>query len=74
MPLVDIHVIEGVFSAADKQQMISKVTDTIGRHRRRKHSVASPGFASMTCPVGSGVSGAMPLPPPMSKRCKRAAE
>jgi 4-oxalocrotonate tautomerase len=29
MPLVDIHVIEGVFSAADKQQMISKVTDTM---------------------------------------------
>jgi 4-oxalocrotonate tautomerase len=29
MPLVDIHVIEGVFNAADKEQMISKVTDTL---------------------------------------------
>ena len=29
MPLVDIHVIEGVFSAAEKQNMISKVTDTM---------------------------------------------
>lgn len=29
MPLVDIHVIEGVFNAADKQKMISKITDTM---------------------------------------------
>ncbi len=29
MPLVDIHVIEGVFSAQEKQTMISKVTDTM---------------------------------------------
>jgi 4-oxalocrotonate tautomerase len=29
MPLIDIHVIEGVFSAAEKQNMISKVTDTM---------------------------------------------
>lgn len=29
MPLIDIHVIEGVFSAAEKQIMISKVTDTM---------------------------------------------
>lgn len=29
MPLVDIHVIEGVFDDADKQKMISKVTDTM---------------------------------------------
>ncbi|MGB7303359.1 MAG: tautomerase family protein [Burkholderiaceae bacterium] len=29
MPLVDIHVIEGVFNAADKQNMISKVTDAM---------------------------------------------
>ena len=29
MPLVDIYVIEGVFSATDKQKMISKVTDTM---------------------------------------------
>lgn len=29
MPLVDIHVIEGVFSAQEKQNMISKVTDTM---------------------------------------------
>lgn len=29
MPLVDIQVIEGVFSAADKQNMIAKVTDTM---------------------------------------------
>ena len=29
MPLVDIQVLEGVFSAAEKQKMISKVTDTM---------------------------------------------
>ncbi len=29
MPLVDIHVIEGVFSAEEKRNMISKVTDTM---------------------------------------------
>ncbi len=29
MPLIDIHVIEGVFNAADKQEMISKITDTM---------------------------------------------
>jgi len=29
MPLVDIHVIEGVFSAAEKQDIITKVTDTM---------------------------------------------
>lgn len=29
MPLVDIHLIEGVFSAAEKQEMIRKVTDTM---------------------------------------------
>lgn len=29
MPLIDIHVIEGVFNATDKQEMISKITDTM---------------------------------------------
>ena len=29
MPLVDIHVIEGVFSADEKRNMIHKVTDTM---------------------------------------------
>jgi len=29
MPLVDIQVLEGVFTAAEKQNMISKVTDTM---------------------------------------------
>jgi 4-oxalocrotonate tautomerase len=29
MPLVDIQVLEGAFSAAEKQTMISKVTDTM---------------------------------------------
>ena len=29
MPLVDIQVLAGVFSAAQKQDMISKVTDTM---------------------------------------------
>ena len=29
MPLIDIHVIEGVFSVAEKQDMIRKVTDTM---------------------------------------------
>lgn len=29
MPLVDIHVIEGVFDANDKQEMISRITDTM---------------------------------------------
>jgi len=29
MPLVDIQVLEGVFSTAEKQEMISKVTDTM---------------------------------------------
>jgi 4-oxalocrotonate tautomerase len=29
MPLVDIHVIEGVFTKAEKQNMIKKVTDTM---------------------------------------------
>jgi len=29
MPLVDIQVLAGVFSAAEKQDMISKVTDTM---------------------------------------------
>jgi 4-oxalocrotonate tautomerase len=29
MPLVDIQVLEGAFSAAEKQSMISKVTDTM---------------------------------------------
>ncbi len=29
MPLIDIHVIEGVFNETEKQNMISKVTDTI---------------------------------------------
>jgi 4-oxalocrotonate tautomerase len=29
MPLVDIQVIAGVFSAAEKQDMISRVTDTM---------------------------------------------
>jgi 4-oxalocrotonate tautomerase len=29
MPLVDIHLIEGVFSAAEKKTMIEKVTDTM---------------------------------------------
>lgn len=29
MPLVDIHLIEGVFDKAQKQQMISKVTDAM---------------------------------------------
>ena len=29
MPLVDIHVIEGVFTKSEKQNMIKKVTDTM---------------------------------------------
>lgn len=29
MPLVDIHVIKGVFSAEQKQQIIKQVTDTM---------------------------------------------
>ena len=29
MPLIDTHVIEGVFNATDKQEMISKITDTM---------------------------------------------
>ncbi|TVO67051.1 tautomerase family protein [Denitromonas ohlonensis] len=29
MPLVDIHVIEGVFSPEQKKDMIAKVTDTM---------------------------------------------
>ena len=29
MPLVDIHVIRGVFTPEQKQQMISKVTDAM---------------------------------------------
>jgi 4-oxalocrotonate tautomerase len=29
MPLIDIHVIEGVFNETEKQNMISKVTDTM---------------------------------------------
>ena len=29
MPLVDIHLIEGVFDHAQKQQMIRKVTDAM---------------------------------------------
>jgi 4-oxalocrotonate tautomerase len=29
MPLVDIHLIEGVFDKTQKQQMISKVTDAM---------------------------------------------
>ena len=29
MPLVDIHVIEGVVTKAEKQNMIKKVTDTM---------------------------------------------
>ncbi len=29
MPLVDIHVIEGVFNKSEKQKMIKKVTDTM---------------------------------------------
>ncbi|MEM0921532.1 tautomerase family protein [Dinoroseobacter sp. S76] len=29
MPLVDIQVIEGVFSADEKKEMIEKVTDTL---------------------------------------------
>lgn len=29
MPLIDIHVIEGVFNETEKQTMISKVTDTM---------------------------------------------
>lgn len=29
MPLIDIQVIEGVFTGAEKQNMISKVTDTM---------------------------------------------
>ena len=29
MPLVDIHVIEGVFTPQQKQDMIEKVTDTM---------------------------------------------
>jgi len=31
MPLVDIQLIEGVFSAAQKKEMIEKVTDTMVR-------------------------------------------
>jgi len=29
MPLIDIHVIDGVFNETEKQNMISKVTDTM---------------------------------------------
>jgi 4-oxalocrotonate tautomerase len=29
MPLVDIHVLAGVFSTSEKQNMISKVTDAM---------------------------------------------
>jgi len=29
MPLIDIHVIEGVFNETEKQNMISNVTDTM---------------------------------------------
>jgi len=29
VPLIDIHVIEGVFNETEKQNMISKVTDTM---------------------------------------------
>tara|TARA_R110002073_G_scaffold67164_2_gene167603 strand:- start:1148 stop:1369 length:222 start_codon:yes stop_codon:yes gene_type:complete len=29
MPLADIHVIEGVFTKSEKQNMIKKVTDTM---------------------------------------------
>ncbi len=29
MPMVDIHVIEGVFSSEQKQEMIKRITDTM---------------------------------------------
>ncbi|MBU2502034.1 MAG: tautomerase family protein [bacterium] len=29
MPLIDIHLMDGVFSPAQKQEMISKVTDAM---------------------------------------------
>ncbi len=29
MPMVDIHVIEGVFSSEQKQEMIKKITETM---------------------------------------------
>jgi 4-oxalocrotonate tautomerase len=39
MPLVDIHVIRDVFTPAEKQQMIEKVTEAMvaveGEHMRR---------------------------------------
>jgi 4-oxalocrotonate tautomerase family enzyme len=34
MPFVDIKVIEGVFSAEQKRQMIERVTDAGGLRRR----------------------------------------
>jgi len=29
MPLIDVHVIKGVFDAQQKQEIISKITDTM---------------------------------------------
>lgn len=34
MPLINVKVIEGVFSEAQKKEMIQKLTDTIGFYRR----------------------------------------
>jgi 4-oxalocrotonate tautomerase len=33
MPMVTVKLIEGVFTAEQKQEMIRKITDTCGRNR-----------------------------------------
>ena len=63
MPLVDIQLIEGVFSADQKRQMIEKVTDTLvaieGEAMRGVTWVRVQEFASGAQQVGKTIQSAL---------------
>src|SRR5262245_29560220 len=54
MPLVVIHLIEGVFDKSQKQDMIRRVTDTRWSPSRAKPCAAAPGFACTKSQAANG--------------------
>ena len=60
MPLVQVKLIEGVFSDAQKQEMIRKLTDAMVSIEGEKMGLRSPGWWSKRSRVGVGASEGRP--------------
>jgi len=58
MPLVEVKLIEGVFSQDQQQEMITRLTETMIRHRGRGVCVRSHGCLSPSSPAATGASAA----------------